>query len=289
MNLLKKPTNAVFMMLFFSMVAFLVLYFFRHEMPGLLNNQGDYRSQESASLPNSVLAQASHNAGLTEISKPALEDNKLEGIYLVRRNHVAMREIKEWFAARGNYNFEDPAGQDDYKNYDLEVLKKLGEVGDVRAIHQLIEKADDLNAKANLSHRAAIYGSTAAIERLGFLIEDKAQLKFKTLDEQKPHLIEILSYFEAAKLRGDESVNIFSGNDLLRKYPTDLSREDLSNIKSRAKDIYNDLQKSRMEVGLGEFDNSVPQSVGEYFKELNSEGCNKNYTKFSYILLCDSD
>jgi hypothetical protein len=45
-----------------------------------------------------------------------------------------------------------------------------------------------------------------------------------------------------------------------------LSKDEWQKVESQAQEIYQDLVNKRQELGLGEFDNSVPESVKKYFE-----------------------
>ena len=177
-------------------------------------------------------------------------------------------KIIEWFESRGVYGFRGPDEQNDYKNYDVETLRKLSLSGDVRAMHVLADKAETIAESNGILFNAAIHGSTGALSQIALSLETEFDLVNKSVEERKPYVMESLAYYEAAQLRGDWWGNILAGESLLKRYPTDLSALDKSEIQKRAQEIYDDLQQRRTQMGLGNFDNSVPDEVIKFYEEM---------------------
>lgn len=183
-------------------------------------------------------------------------------------DEASKAKIIAWFESRGVYYFRGPEEQDDYKNYDVETLKKLSISGDVRAMHTLADKAESIAESNGILFNAAIHGSTGALMRIGSSLETEFDIENKSVEERRPYIVESLAYYEAAQLRGDWWGNISDRDSLLKRYPIDLSAVDKSHIQKRAQEIYDDLQQRRTQMGLGDFDNSVPDEVIKFYEEM---------------------
>jgi hypothetical protein len=182
---------------------------------------------------------------------------------------VSSEEIKKWFAARGNYSFFGPDSLSDYQGYDMETLTRLSDTGDIKAMHVLADRANNFADLKNILLRASIYGSTEALIQLGSVQEnDEGSLSTKPAEVQKAKILTALAYYDVAQIRGDWWGNIASGKSLTERYKVNLTEQDKLLIKNLSEQIYNDLQARRSGLGLGEFDNSVPDSVIKFYEEM---------------------
>lgn len=178
-------------------------------------------------------------------------------------------EIKKWFAERGNYNFYGPDALSDYAGYDMETLERLGDSGDIKAMHVMADRAKSFDELKKILWKAAIYGSTEALIQLGGSKEnDEGSIDKIPVERQKEKILEIMAYYEVAQMRGDWWGNITSAPSLIKRFPVDLSEHDKQLIKIGAEHIYNNLQAQRTELGLGNFDNSVPDLVIKFYEEM---------------------
>ena len=184
-------------------------------------------------------------------------------------------ELAKWEMGRG---YKDKSNG--YESYDEATLKKLVDAGDIQAMHRLAEiyRDDDhimefgFEAAKDLYTKAAIYGSTEAFSRLGSIDWTLVYDKLKGDDPMRHQAaLEILATYNVAALRGDQWPNLAAADTFKSINKIKLSVEDEAFIESRAKEIYAELQGKRYELGLGEFDNSVPDSVRRFFDELNSQ------------------
>ncbi|OZY86737.1 hypothetical protein CBP51_06915 [Cellvibrio mixtus] len=181
---------------------------------------------------------------------------------------VSKREIVDWFASRGNFSFADPAAHNDYQQYDLDTLHKLGDQGDLRALDELANRTETIDQLKSILAKAAIYGSTAAITRMGTAIESEFWIGNMSAEQRKPYILEAMSFYEVAEQRGDWWGKINDGRSLLERYGVTLSDEDNFYIAKRSKEIYENFEKIRIEMGLGAFDNSVPDTVIKFYEEM---------------------
>jgi hypothetical protein len=184
-------------------------------------------------------------------------------------------EIKQWYRDRGRFFANHDV---EYKNYDELTLRKLADTGDIRALHALADLYIDdehfglegygLEATNDLFWKAAAYGSTEALYQLALNMET---LKYSSTGpelENRKYVLEILSLYNTAALRGDEMPNLVSAKAFKFLNHINLSSEEKRFIEQRSQEIYNQLLQKRIELGLGNFDNSQPESVKKYFARL---------------------
>lgn len=184
-------------------------------------------------------------------------------------------ERVEWFRSRGNYAM---GGEDDYGSYDMESLTKLVDSGDVRAMHVLAklymseqyEKEYGFKFAEPLYWSAAVHGSTDALAELAIIQDSK---RFGQPDDQKRgFVIESLALYKAAELRGDRYGFLSIGKSQMKMNNIELSEDEIKYIDQKAHELYRKLSAERASIGLGEFDNSVPETVKKLFDELDSSG-----------------
>jgi hypothetical protein len=180
-------------------------------------------------------------------------------------------ELVRWRLERGY-----PDASNSYDSYDEATLNALADTGDVRASHKLAEfygdrgelSDADREAIASLHRRAAVYGSTFAFLYLG--MQQESAYTSLPQDDPKRHAtaIEVLATYSVAALRGDKMPNISRGKYFVSNNNIQLTEEDERLIEVRAQEIYNNLSKHRDALALDEFDNYVPESVSDYFGEV---------------------
>ena len=86
-------------------------------------------------------------------------------------------------------------------------------------------------------------------------------------EKKRPVLIEAAAYISVAASRGDLYNFKYMGIGLYEsRFNMKLSESDLNLVSSRAQEIYNSLESQRIELGLGQFDNSIPPAIKEYFR-----------------------
>lgn len=221
------------------------------------NNVGDQ------SLPDTARNRA---LPALEISLSAGDDKKQT--WSPMGDEASKAKVMAWFAARGNYGFYGPDMQDDYKNYDSETLQKLSETGDVRAMHILSDRAGSLDESRKILHRAAVFGSTEALTQMGTIEQINNGIREMNPEERKEIIMESLSYYEAAEIRGDWWPKIQNHESLLERFSVELSQQEKDRVVRRGKEIYDELQENRYKLGLGNFDNSVPDEVIKFYEEM---------------------
>lgn len=207
--------------------------------------------------------------GLIEISPENVVDPKRAKIELPE-----YQELMRWDSEHGYMSREDSQV---YQSYSEQTLKDLSNAGDVKAMMALglyyIEKdnrPDDSNAQF---HKAAVYGATVALTYLA----SQAQIDMiateadKTPEGREQGVTEIMAYYKVAAMRGDQGQSVANINAYTTVYKVrygqelSLDKEQLDEIDRKAKAIYDDLQKQRHDLGLGDFDNSTPEVLKKRF------------------------
>ncbi len=184
-------------------------------------------------------------------------------------NPADMAQVKSWFDTRGYVYWGE--ANNEYGSYSEDTLKKLSESGDIRAMKKLgdlylrqygFEKAKQVYVNA------AVYGSTDALESVGTTTNFNAYIQGKTPEAKQAAAIEILAWYNAASLRGDRWPNIGGAKSFISINNFEVTDEISAQIQKRSQEIYEDLAQQRRNLGLGEFDNTIPASVEQYFQQL---------------------
>jgi len=181
--------------------------------------------------------------------------------------------IHRWRSARGTYTKHE---LEVYKAYGIETLEQLMRDGDMQAAIALAELyvSDKYVEQYGISYAlaalqwAAIFGSTDALGRFG---DAYRSLNYSSLDnpEMRHIWLESLAWENTAALRGDSMPN--NSAEAFMKYSKfEVTEQEKRWIQERSNEIYNDLLKKRMDLGLGDFDNQTPPEVVRYFSHLTN-------------------
>ncbi len=183
------------------------------------------------------------------------------------------KEIQGWLERRGYLGPEDERA---YGSYSDEILIALAKNNDLRAIMFLADKAikapnKDLAykpeeiekriAKANAYWTlGAALGSTTALDYIALYMN-------RGLDapEARPVVLNIMAIYKTIEMRGDMDLSKSSREHFVRERSVVLTQEEQQFVKDQANVIYQDLENRRRELGLGEFDNSMSESVKRFF------------------------
>lgn len=171
----------------------------------------------------------------------------------------------KWRQERGYLNM-DLQKKAEYEKYDLTTLKIMVDSGDVLAQAQLAEHYYGDDHKREIT-KAMAMGSTSAVMRRGATLESEYE-RANNEKQRQEALIELLGLYEMGALRGDPYNQIVTQDWFIREHAIQLTEQDKIAIKQRGKEIYNKVQQQRFELGLDEFDNTVPQAVSNYYNNL---------------------
>lgn len=223
------------------------------------------------------LANQSHqNVGTTEkvVVTPIAIQPSLQSEWKRTVDPVEHAEQIDWFIKRGNYAV---SGESEYESYDMPTLVSLSDAGDVRAMHALAKMylSDEYSKQYGLKYaeamylKAAVYGSSYALTELAIIEDSK---RFGTIeDDTRKQLIESFVYYKTAEIRGDRYGYLAGGDFSLKKLTPPLTKEENIYIEEKANALYEKMRIERESLGLGEFDNSVPDAVKKLFDKLESE------------------
>ncbi len=186
-------------------------------------------------------------------------------------------QVKQWMVDRG-YLYADKRNND-YKSYDDDTLRKLAKEGDVKAMLTLgdLYTTDPkraveygIDAAVPLYMEAATRGSTYAFEALARTLKADLYLIPQSEEAKKAGALELLAICNTASLRGDQRPNDVTCGAFKSNNNIQLSAEDQQIINQRSQKMYDELQAKRTALGLGDFDNSVPETVKNYFNQTKS-------------------
>lgn len=170
-------------------------------------------------------------------------------------------EVLRWKAERGWFDMlaSDLNGAPDYRTYPRDVLEKLGEAGDLRALHTLARLPISPQERQNVLTKAAVHGSTFALFQLSNNVSSELGREDNPSESRKRQvLVDALAYAEVARVRGEGKSTVDSKaqqiQDFLQQTPTEA---DVKLLEKRINDIYRNLEDQRKQLGLSEFDNST--------------------------------
>lgn len=178
-------------------------------------------------------------------------------------------ELEEWKAARGYVT-----NANEYGGYSESILLDLAKNGDVQALITLGElryRTQGFNGAAPFYLKAAVRGSTDALERIASIEEISHYSNAKSPEEKQRYMLKTLAWYKVASLRGDRLPELFMGNAFIANNAINLSAADNQRVAAIAEDLYKGMQDARNKLGLGDFDNSAPDSVKRYFEILERD------------------
>lgn len=185
------------------------------------------------------------------------------------------QEIKDWHRSRGYYvmNFFG-FPEDEYASYSMDTLRHLKESGDLRAHAFFARKLSDGTQEGYLKSRdefmeLAARGSIEALHLSGFLTKS-SDGRFTGLTKRE-NVLDYLALYKVAEMRGSRLPMIEAYSSIEYGEVPPLSKVEWQQVEARAKEVYEGLAKKRQELGLGDFDNSVPDSVKMYFEGMGGK------------------
>jgi hypothetical protein len=249
----------------------------------------DAHATQKAEAPLSQLKSASHQA--SEMSR--------------RRTNQEIKVVDDWFKKVGFATEQQRAYELQYTDEQLQSLVDKGDVvamdallnriqqrewqdfeqkvlalnaaGDVESMTEYLnsQKLRDDSYQISLMEKGITYGSFNAIMAMGRKLrpvlnsDDSPSVRLAN----KQQLVERLSYFELLRLRGAGGLYAANGNERVdleyfeRQYGEKLIAEDRIKINERARELYDHYQSERRKLGLGDFDNSMPDEVRDFLGE----------------------
>lgn len=226
------------------------------------------RTQQSANTPSPVAEQDKHLPG-QESEDEELSDTdmqmRLAGLPTPEEAKRGNELSKKW----GYFSMEE---REVYLTYSDETLNALSEEGDLLALDILLNRAmenyaNDPEKAEALLERAAVYGSTLAVMGKAMGASTFGSVHKKDSAEYRDAMQESMAWYQFGLMRGDLSLrdNIRRTMEETGFEPTS---QDKKAIAKRAQEIYDQLSERRRELGLGEYDNEVPEGLENYFNFL---------------------
>ncbi len=223
----------------------------------------DPRADEVVSNSASSIDQAARVLGSQEVKY--LEDDK-----------------KRWELSRGYF---DESDYELYASYDGAAIKKLASSGDLLALAiwaKSLKKQDHDKEAFQTKMISAMYGSSEALVSISTVHETKSWDKDISEQEKLHHVKAMLVYAEIAAMRGDRN-GVVSGLLELNRQGVELSKDDIIEISTAAKEIYSGLEEQRELLGLGPFDNEEDPFVQAQMDFMASPIPNSNGWATEYI------
>lgn len=179
------------------------------------------------------------------------------------------KKLGDWYRSRGYYvmNHIDQS-IDEYASFDMDTLRQLKEAGDLRANSHYMRKLADGTKEGYFKMRdeamdLAAKGSIEALELCGLLTKSSGGRHTGVSERQSE--LDYLVWYKTAELRGNRLPMIGAYGQIEVGGIAPLSKAEWQQVDERAQELYQSLLKKRKEMGLGDFDNSVPDEVKKYF------------------------
>ncbi len=185
---------------------------------------------------------------------------------------AALEKINQWRSARGYSWGGGVAGnKNEYESYSDDALNSLVVNGDIKAMIELADRLlknhqnysqlspDALDKqRMELYYKASVYGSTLAAIKMGQILEYATNNP--TPDIKRAQELEGLAWKAVASKRGDRG-GFFSSLYVLNANNRGLTAAEEAQVMERSNVIYDELLERRKLLGLGDFDNSVPEEL----------------------------
>lgn len=226
------------------------------------------------SVPDQVSTIIKPSSDVTVISSSPVEYNSsIEASSLSSRKLTSteMAVKSDWMRRTGRSS-ED---RETYKSYSDEQLQDLIEHGDTNAMYEMEDRklvSEGTQAAIPFAEKEIVYGSLKGISTMAIYLGPDMSSDLP-IDELKKQLMESTAYYKFYSMRGDQySAKLFSETQIKSfetAYKIDqvFNEDDEAWINNRATELYDHYQAERYKLGLGDFDNEVPQEVRTFFGE----------------------
>lgn len=187
-----------------------------------------------------------------------------------------IRDIEQWHRSGiADSTFKES----DYALYDEATLLDMANSGSTMAMKALWfrylkeDQPEYVQKRNELATKAIIYGDREMFMHMPELVDAQSRVSDQSITPEERHLarIETLAYSEFMGLRGALDAKYNQQTAFFRVYatpdsPIHLTEADKNTIRERAQEIYNSYEKKRIELGIGPFDNSVPEGIKKLFE-----------------------
>jgi len=160
-----------------------------------------------------------------------------------------------------------------YENYPTEELEELANTGDLAAIDVLAlrysasGKPDEMNATWR---KGVVYGASSHAVALAGGYVAKYGSTFGSPEEKTESVIEGLAWYNIAIIRRDPYAEGFLEDDI-KHLNLDLTAFSQDKVDQRTAEIYKALSEEREGLGLGAYDNDVPENLEEYLYDTSGK------------------
>jgi hypothetical protein len=254
---------------FFIVVAVSTHWFFsgRDEPQIKSNGVPVYAGDHAPALMVNPVGNSISSQGVANYFEPSSSESIDNANNMYQLTPEEKLEAEAWFAAKGQIGKVNS----EYITYGIETLEKLVKDGDVNAIVPLgfaYLRRSGPEVALQFYLDMAAHGYTHVFSEIARLETAYKYEKAVAAEEKLVSAFEVLANYNVAKLRGDSWPYIIGADFFVSRYNIQLSVEDKLKIESRSQEIYEQIQQKRTALGLGAFDNSVPQSVKKYFDRM---------------------
>lgn len=154
-----------------------------------------------------------------------------------------------------------------YENYPEETLNTLANQGDARAM-LMLGTQNMLNANFDVAEKyfldASIRGYTVSLGELASVkfMRTKKSIQTNNIEESNKIAEDAFAWLEVGLKRGDKAL-LFNKSTYELTYPQDETTR--QKIIAKAEVYYEQLNQKRIQLGLGEFDNTYPKAMDFIF------------------------
>lgn len=279
-----KSKRSLFVFLFFVVTTVIAIYFVVNHLYSKNKNDKINAYSVAESTPHlssvNVAAESTNSSTTVEntnaVNAPqskhdALSDTDIElrlaGLPTPEDMAKGAELMKKW----GYFSDKD---KEVYNTYDEKTLQELGDNGDLLALTVLMERSmmnfnvESLEKTFAAIEKAAVYGSTPALRNRAIAVP--VSMYEEGSEGYRAAMRESLALYEVGLIRGDPRFRGYI-REKLRDTSYKISDEDQALIDLRAKEIYDHLTQKRKALGLGGFDNSMPEGLDldNYFDFFN--------------------
>lgn len=246
-----------------TLLLFGAISFYSHDITATKDQKLTIGSAENFSkktLKNHVI----HQEYMDRAAK-AMIINKAHG----ESSQKELLEFVKWQHQHG-YPLLDQHGEvipTGYENYPTETLNTLANQGDARAM-LMLGTQNMLNANFYVAEKyfldASIRGYTISLGELANVkfMQAKKSIQTNNIEESNKIAEDAFAWLEAGLKRGDKAL-LFNKSTYELTYPQDETTRQKIIVKAEV--YYEQLNQKRIQLGLGEFDNTYPKAMDFIF------------------------
>jgi len=265
-----------------AVVALVLNYGANTQAPLFLNDDAVMPPANEAQSKVSAVTVAGQSEGVKPVNGVPSTDTKTNETSNTDENYPTIigsplnqKIIADWHRSRGYYvmnNFDKTI--DEYASFDMDTLRQLKEAGDLRAHSHYMRKLSDGTKEGYFkmhdeAMELAARGSIEALDLCGLLTKSSGGRHTGVSERQSE--LDSLVWYKTAELRGSRLPMIGAYSLINAGGIAPLSKAEWQQVDERAQELYQTLLKKRKEMGLGDFDNSVPAEVQKFFRDMGGD------------------